>query len=111
LFSAIMRMSLVPMNTLLPYIAMPRCVRDCLIFGSWRQSGTPLSPLRTSNFITRPQVSFTYMKPSSTSGVASSLPRSVPPVAMPPIDMMNFSFMSLALPRLRSASGECRLLS
>ena len=34
LLIAIMRMSLVPMNTLLPYIAMPRWVRACLILGS-----------------------------------------------------------------------------
>src|SRR5215475_9418097 len=32
--TAIIRMSLVGMNTLLPYMAIPRCVRDCLILGS-----------------------------------------------------------------------------
>ncbi len=45
---------------------------------SWDRSATaarPLVPLRTSNFITRDQASVTYMKPSSTSGVDSSLPR------------------------------------
>jgi hypothetical protein len=31
------------------------------------------------------------MKPSSTSGVDSSLPRSVPPVERPPIEKMNLS--------------------
>src|SRR5215475_11481138 len=65
--SAIMRMSLVETKILFPYIAMPRLVRDCLILGSYRHNGTAASPLRTSNFITRVQVSATYMKPSSTS--------------------------------------------
>jgi hypothetical protein len=51
------------------------------------------------------------MKPSSTSGVASSLPRSVPPVARPPIEIMNLSFRSLALVLLMSFRPECRELS
>jgi hypothetical protein len=67
-------------------------------------------PLRTSNFITRVQVSATYMKPSSTSGVDSSLPRSVPPVERPPIETMNFSLRSLALALVMSLSGEWREL-
>jgi hypothetical protein len=51
------------------------------------------------------------MKPSSTSGVDSSLPRSVlPPVAMPPIDMMNFGLRSFALVVLIVVSGEWREL-
>src|SRR6266567_5075489 len=44
--SAIMRTSLVEMKTLLPYIAIPRLVRDLVIFGSERQSGTASVPLR-----------------------------------------------------------------
>jgi hypothetical protein len=32
--TAIIRMSLVGMKTLLPYMAIPRWVRDCLILGS-----------------------------------------------------------------------------
>src|SRR5215472_3392486 len=51
--SAMMRTSLVEMNTLLPYIAIPRLVRDLVILGSYRHSGTASLPLRTSNFITR----------------------------------------------------------
>ena len=92
-------------------MASPRAVRDTLILGSLRHSGIAAVPLRTSNFITRDQVSVTYMKPSSTSGVDSSLPRSVPPVARPPIETMNFSVSSLTLLRLISASGEWRELS
>jgi hypothetical protein len=67
-------------------------------------------PLRTSNFITRFQVSTTYMNPSSTSGVLSSLPRITPPVPVPPIESRNLSLRSLTVSRLISLSGECRLL-
>src|SRR5262245_65892040 len=105
-----MRMSLVETRTLLPYIAMPRLVRDCLIFGSYRHNGTAASPLRTSNFITRVQVSATYMKPSYTRGGDSSLPRKVPPVARPPVQLMNLGLRSSALVTLTCASGECREL-
>src|ERR1700730_4358264 len=108
--TAIMRMSLVEMRTLFPYNAIPRLVRACLILGSYRHKGTAASPLRTSNFITRVQVSATYMKPSSTRGVDSSLPRRVPPVARPPIDMMNFGLRSFALAALTCVSGEWREL-
>ncbi len=89
---------------------MPRLVRARVILGSKRHSGTAAVPLRTSNFITRDQVSATYMKPSSTSGVDSSLPRSVPPVARPPIEKMNFGLRSLMLFRLIWVSPECREL-
>src|SRR5215813_4604657 len=108
--SAIMRMSLVETRILFPYIAMPRLVRDCLILGSYRHNGTAASPLRTSNFVTRVQVSATYMKPSSTRGVDSSLPRSVPPVARPPIEKMNFGLRSFAVVVLICVSGEWREL-
>src|SRR5215813_8029905 len=108
--SAIMRMSLVETKILFPYIAMPRLVRDCLILGSYRHNGTAASPLRTSNFVTRVQVSATYMKPSSTRGVDSSLPRSVPPVARPPIEKMNFGLRSFAVVVLICVSGEWREL-
>src|SRR5215468_8064767 len=107
---AIMRMSLVEMRTLSPYNAIPRLVRDCLILGSYRHKGTASVPLRTSNFVTRVQVSATYMKPSSTRGVDSSLPRKVPPVARPPIETMNFGLRSFALVALICVSGEWREL-
>src|SRR6267154_3586753 len=57
--SAIKRMSFVLANTLLPYIARPRVVRDWVSLGSCRHNGIPAVPLRTSNFITRDQVSGT----------------------------------------------------
>src|ERR1700720_4329869 len=55
--SAIRRASYVERKILLPYMARPRVVRDTRIFGSYRQSGIASVPLRTSNFITRDQVS------------------------------------------------------
>jgi len=48
------------------------------------------------------------MKPSSTSGVDSSLPRKVPPVERPPIEKMNLSLRSLTSSRLTSLSAEWR---
>src|SRR6266853_4759529 len=96
---------------LLPYIARPRVVRDTRIFGSYRHNGTACVPLRTSNFITRDQVSVTYMKPSSTSGVDSSLPRIVPPVERPPIENVYLSWRLLTVSRLISLSEEWRELS
>jgi hypothetical protein len=50
------------------------------------------------------------MKPSSTSGVDSSLPGSVPPVERPPIEKMNLSLRSLTSSRLMSLSAACREL-
>jgi hypothetical protein len=96
---------------LFAYIASPRVVRARVILGSYRHSGIASAPLRTSNFITRLQVSITYMNPSSTSGVDSSLPRWVPPVARPPVENMNLSLRSRAVSRLISCSAECRELS
>src|SRR6266702_2957178 len=59
--TAIMRISFVETKTLFPYIAIPRLVRACLIFGSYLHRGTAWVPLRTSNFVTLVQVSATYM--------------------------------------------------
>src|ERR1700680_258899 len=92
-------------------MASPRVVRDTRIFGSYRHNGIASAPLRTSNFITRDQVSVTYMKPSSTKGVDSSLPRMVPPVARPPIEKVNLGLSVWTVSRLISLSAEWRGLS
>src|SRR5215470_11879198 len=74
-------------------------------------SGISCVPLRTSNFITRDQVSVTYMWPSSTSGVDSSLPRMMPPVERPPMENVYLSSRFLTVSRLISLSAEWRELS
>ena len=97
-----MRMSLVEMKTLLPYIAMPRLVRDLRDLGIVAPQRHRLGAAADVELHHPVQVSDTYMKPSSTSGVDSSLPRSVPPVERPPIEKMNLSLRSLTLSRLTS---------